>query len=98
MSVDMLLASSGQKPGYGVTLWSVRYAVRANASSFLPSLPSSPAFYRAGMPDLAQLQALLLWEEGTRLEGAVLQTVKWLLTRQRPPQCNSHASHQPVQT
>src|SRR6266704_2208093 len=71
---------------------------RANASSFLPSLSSSLAFYPAGIPDLAQFQTLLLQEEGRCLEVVVLQTVKWLLTQQCPPQCNSHASGQPAQT
>src|SRR6266480_6437630 len=71
---------------------------RANASSFLPSLSSSLAFYPAGIPDLAQLQTLLLQEEGRCLEVVVLQTVKWLLTQQRPPQCSSHASGQSAQT
>src|SRR6266702_687896 len=71
---------------------------RANASSFLPSLSSSLAFYPAGIPDLAHLHLLLLQEEGRCLEVVVLQTVKWLLTQQCLPQCNSHASGQPAQT
>src|SRR6266700_6890448 len=64
---------------------------RANASSFLPSLSSSLAFYPAGIPNLAQLA---FYPAGIP-DLAQLQT---LLLQQCPPQCNSRASGQPAQT